>query len=178
MKIAIDAGHGGTDSGAKDNGIIEKDFALDMATRIGHYLRLDGFETYETRPTNKLVGINTRAKNAVKEKCNLFLSIHCNAGADSAQGVEVFVAAKDERSRKFGESLIYASHGFISRGVKWDNQSQHSSLGVLRGTYKYMPAALLELGFCSNVCDAYMMRDSWHKDEWAKSIALAIKKYL
>ena len=41
-----------------------------------------------------------------------------------------------------------------NRGVKWDGQSRHKSLFVLRDTCKKMTAVLLEIGFLTNAADA------------------------
>jgi N-acetylmuramoyl-L-alanine amidase len=171
--ICLDAGHGGEDPGASGNGIIEKDFALDMVSRIGHHLRARGLETVLTRDDDTFVAINRRAFIARKADSVLFLSIHCNASTSkSAQGVEVFVSANDKRgSSKIANVLIRKISNLTPRGVKPDNQSQHTSLGVLRGTCSRMWSLLLELGFCTNPHDAGLMNDNKQREAWALAIA-------
>jgi N-acetylmuramoyl-L-alanine amidase len=173
MKAALDAGHG-SDTGARANGLIEDEVALDMVSRIGHYLRAAGWETVMTRPDFKLVGITERARVARYASAKVFLSIHCNAAGQSAAcGVEAFVANGDERSRKLAEKLVEAvvAQGMRDRGVKWDNESQHSRLGVLRGTNRQMPAVLLELGFLTSPYDSMLLKDKHFRDSAAKAIA-------
>lgn len=173
--IVLDAGHGGRDPGACANKVIEKDFALDMVRRIGHHLRARGYRTVLTRDADVYVGINRRAQIARAAGGDLFLSIHCNAaGNKEAQGSEAYVAAPDNRSGGVAKTLLHRIAGLKPRGVRKDNQSQHSSLGVLRGTYKQMPAVLLELGFCSNADDAELMRDKYQKEMWGEEIAAVI----
>lgn len=173
--VCLDAGHGGKDPGACANAIKEKDFALDMVVRIGHHLRLRGLKTVLTRDSDVYVGINKRALIARSAGADLFLSIHCNAaGNPDAAGSEAYIAAPDGRSDGIAKVLLHRIAGLKPRGVKKDNQSQHSSLGVLRGTYKQMTAILLELGFCTNKDDAELMRDKYQREMWAEEIAVVI----
>lgn len=172
MKAALDAGHG-SNTGACANGLVEDDVALDIVSRIGHYLRASGCETVLTRRDDKLIGITERARVARYARADVFLSIHCNASKSAACGVEAFVAHGDERSHKLAEKLVQAvvKQGLRSRGVKWDSDSQHSRLGVLRGTYRQMPAVLLELGFLTSQYDSILLKDKHFRDDAARAIA-------
>ncbi len=180
MKAALDAGHGAAGSrrgtGACANGLIEDEVCLDMAGRIGHYLRAAGWETVMTRPGTENVGIVERARAARYSGADVFLSVHCNAGPPSANGVEAFVVSGDERSRKLAQRLVAAvcRHGMSSRGVKWDSEAHFGRLGVLRGTYRRMPAVLLELGFLTNARDSMLLKDRFFRDAAAQAIAHAI----
>ena len=59
-KVVIDAGHGGTDSGAVDNGIIEKDLTLKISNYITDRLRELGVDVKQTRNTDETVDPNDR----------------------------------------------------------------------------------------------------------------------
>ena len=181
MKIALDAGHGykGTQhTGASGNGLVEDDVALDFMTRIGHQLRLLGAETYYTRPTKSFVSLGSRGAGAKAAECSFFLSIHNNAAsASAASGVEIFCSAGDKRSYQTAGKILDAvveASGWKNRGVKWDNQSQHSSLRVLRDTYRSMPAMLIELGFLTNTNDANKLKDNKFREKVATIIAKEI----
>jgi len=179
-KVALDAGHGASRghpfSGAHGNGLIEDDLALDFVARIGHHLREAGYDTVIIRPDAKLVALATRGKRAIDTHCDLFLSIHLNAGPASATGAEAFVAEGDSRSRILAERLVDAvsKHGMTNRGVKWDSQSQCSRLRVLRDTYRHMPAVLLEIGFLTNAHDAKLLADKHFREAVAEQIAAAL----
>ncbi len=94
--IVIDAGHGGNDPGNLGTGRYktrEKDIALDVALRVGGYIKTQFPEinVIYTRSTDVFIGLNERADIANKAKADLFISIHCNAAANkSAIGVETF----------------------------------------------------------------------------------------
>ena len=128
MKICLDAGHGGY-TGARANGLIEDTLALDFVKRVGHHLRAAGVQTVVTRNIDTFVTLDYRASLAVREKCDLFVSFHHNAGPTLAHGCEIFVAAGDNRSKAKAKTVldrICAGGAMKSRGVKWDNRSQHS----------------------------------------------------
>lgn len=180
LKIALDAGHGAqgkhAHSGAAANGLVEDEIALDMVKRIGHHLRAAGHSTISTRPGQGLVALSQRTRLAKAARCDLFVSIHLNAGPQAAQGVEAFVAEGDHTSRRIAEQLVKAISklGLKSRGVKWDSNSQHSRLAVLRGTCRTMPAILLELAFLTNEHDAKLLSDRQWLDRVAAAIATAL----
>src|SRR5437870_9283513 len=47
--VVLDPGHGGQDSGAMCNGVLEKDLTLDVARRIDRLLEAEGIATLMTR---------------------------------------------------------------------------------------------------------------------------------
>ncbi len=177
MRVALDAGHGARrgrpSTGACANGLVEDEVALDFVTRVGHHLRRSGHETIYTRPTDRLVSLSARGRIARSRDCDLFLSIHCNAGPAAAHGVEAFVVQGDQRSREVASALLDAvsAHGMNDRGVKWDSRSQHSRLRVLRDTYRYMPAVLIEIGFLTNSDDAILLKNRLCREAISESIA-------
>lgn len=176
----MDAGHGASRgcpfTGAHANGLIEDDLALDFVKRIGHHLRLAGYETVIIRPDASLVALATRGRKAISAHCDLFISVHLNAGPPGARGAEAYVAEGDERSRRIAERLLEAIHrrGLQNRGVKWDSQSQYHKLRVLRDTYRHMPAVLLEIGFLTNVLDAAMLTSRHFREALASEIVEGI----
>ncbi|MHB9035093.1 MAG: N-acetylmuramoyl-L-alanine amidase family protein [Armatimonadota bacterium] len=179
MKIALDAGHGARidshHTGAAASSLVEDEIALDFVRRIGHHLKLAGHQTVYTRSDDKLIALPARGKKAISERCNMFISIHCNAGPPCAEGVEAFVAKGDERSAELAEALVeaIAGKGMSRRGVKWDSQSQYSKLKVLRDTYRHMPAVLLEIGFLTNARDASLLKDKLFREVVSVEIAKA-----
>jgi N-acetylmuramoyl-L-alanine amidase len=170
VRIAIDAGHGGTDPGAVAGDTYESDITLAVAERLGHYLRSRGHETVFTRNGREFVTLQRRCDIANKAKADLFVSIHCNAAeAASANGSEVWYY-------NAGKSLAYLLHESLicvgklrSRGVK------QGQLYVCKHTD--MPAALVELGFITNPGDlAKLDSDRWREDV-ACALAGAIDQY-
>lgn len=93
--VIIDAGHGGQDSGAMRNGILEKDLTLDVARRVEGLARAHGFRTLLTRPSDACVSLAARAAAANRENGCVFVSIHFDEGSrPAATGVQTFYAAR------------------------------------------------------------------------------------
>ncbi|MCE5199917.1 MAG: N-acetylmuramoyl-L-alanine amidase [Armatimonadota bacterium] len=181
MRVCLDAGHGrknNKSTGAPPaNGIVEDDWALMFAQRLGHYLRASGAETVFTRTDKAFVALASRGALAKAKSCDFFLSIHLNSAvSDTAHGCEAFVALNDKRSQAIAAklaSVVFAA-GMHARGVKWDNQGQHKSLRVLRDTYGRMPAVLIEMGFVTNISNARRLSDKIWCEKAAEAMARAI----
>lgn len=79
--IILDAGHGGKDFGAIDNGVREKDINLSVALKVGELVRrhLKNTKVIFTRDDDTFVSLQGRADIANKAKGDLFISIHTNS---------------------------------------------------------------------------------------------------
>ena len=79
--LVIDAGHGGHDVGAVDNGAREKDINLGVATRLRNLIekKLKNVKVVMTRDGDTFVSLQDRADIANRNHGNLFLSIHTNS---------------------------------------------------------------------------------------------------
>jgi N-acetylmuramoyl-L-alanine amidase len=79
--IAIDAGHGGEDPGAKGrSGLLEKDVALSVARRLAKLINdTPNMRAVLTRDGDYYVGLRERVNVARKHEADLFVSVHCNA---------------------------------------------------------------------------------------------------
>jgi len=93
--IVIDAGHGGKDPGAIGyGGIREKDVNLAIAKKVARYLRRDGrFRVILTRKGDYFVPLSRRAEIALRNRADLFISIHSDAAPrrnPRARGTQVF----------------------------------------------------------------------------------------
>jgi len=91
-RIVIDAGHGGTDPGAKANGVEEAALVLDIALRVETLLKQQpGMQVILTRRTDVFIPLEERTAIANREGADLFLSIHANAARRAtAKGVETY----------------------------------------------------------------------------------------
>ncbi|MDR2075961.1 MAG: N-acetylmuramoyl-L-alanine amidase [Desulfovibrio sp.] len=89
--IMLDPGHGGKDPGCLANKLVEKDFTLDMAKRIGALLEKKGFAVLYTRSGDTFISLADRPDLANKERADLFISLHLNANPDaSVRGLETY----------------------------------------------------------------------------------------
>jgi N-acetylmuramoyl-L-alanine amidase len=79
--IVIDAGHGGSDAGAKGAYSYEKDICLAISQRLQQQMAKDhpDVKLLMTRTTDSYPALHTRANYANNNKGDLFLCIHVNA---------------------------------------------------------------------------------------------------
>lgn len=164
-RIALDAGHGGSDPGAVYKGRQEKDDTLDLTLAVGDILKKNGIDVYYTRTTDEYETPFKKATGANNSGADLFVSIHRNSSENPNQysGVETLVYSdtglKAEVARNINNQLEDA--GFKNLGV-----DERKNLVVLKRTK--MPAVLVEAGFINNDKDNYLF------DEEFDSIAQAI----
>lgn len=164
-RIALDAGHGGSDPGAVYKDRREKEDTLDLTLAVGDILKKNGIDVYYTRTTDEYETPFKKATDANNSGANLFVSIHRNSSENPNQysGVETLVYSdtglKAEVARNINNQLEDA--GFKNLGV-----DERKNLVVLKRTK--MPAVLVEAGFINNDKDNYLF------DEEFDSIAQAI----
>ncbi len=91
-RVVIDAGHGGHDTGTVGpGGTAEKNVALAVALRLGRVLTDEGLEVVFTREDDHFVRLEDRARLANEAHGDLFISVHCNSGAETSwRGVETY----------------------------------------------------------------------------------------
>ena len=93
--IVVDAGHGGKDPGASDNGVTEKNVNLAVALELERELLSRGFNVVMTRRTDVYLKLQERTDIANQVNADLFVSIHVNAlpSKKSTTGIEVYIMA-------------------------------------------------------------------------------------
>lgn len=79
--VVIDAGHGGHDTGAVDNGVKEKDINLGVAKKLASMIdkKMKGAKVVMTRADDKFISLQERANIANRNRGDLFVSIHTNS---------------------------------------------------------------------------------------------------
>jgi len=90
--VVIDPGHGGEDPGARHNGVIEKDFALQMGRLVKAYFDRDPrYKAILTRNGDYIIPLERRSQIAAHNGADVFVSIHGNYNSRRIiQGIEVY----------------------------------------------------------------------------------------
>lgn len=170
VRIFIDPGHGGADTGAVANGLQEKDLALQIALKTRDILneQYSGHTINLSRTTDVTRSLAERTNMANNWGANFFASIHINSS--QATGFESYTYNGDyagkERTNAIQRSIhneIVKQTGFTDRGVKEGN------LHVLRESNA--PAVLTENGFIDNANDASNLKDEAFINEIAQGHA-------
>ncbi|OQP13139.1 N-acetylmuramoyl-L-alanine amidase [Geobacillus thermoleovorans] len=150
VKIMLDAGHGGKDSGAVGNGLKEKDLTLAIVKHIGRLLaEYEGVEVHYTRTDDRFLELSERAAIANKTKADFFLSVHINAGGGT--GFESYVHPNANSATIAYQNVIHAEI-MKAIGNVTDRGKKRANYAVLRETH--MPALLTENLFIDNKNDA------------------------
>lgn len=137
--VVIDAGHGGKDPGAQDNGVKEKDVNLGVALKLGEFLKknLKDVKVIYTRDKDEYLTLQERAEKANKANANLFISLHVNS-ADAANprrislagsSVHVLGQSKDRKNAdvvKRENSVIKLEKGYAENYQGFDPDSDES----------------------------------------------------
>lgn len=89
--IVLDPGHGGHDSGASRNGIVEKDVVLSFALTLRDQLRASGrYRVAMTRDDDTFVPLEDRREFAEERKAALFIAIHADYASARARGATIY----------------------------------------------------------------------------------------
>lgn len=97
-RVIIDAGHGGSDSGAVGfANLCEKDIALQVSKKLVPKLQAAGYNVHLTRSKDKEVSLSARCSLANQLKADAFVSIHLNSAGKvggSTSGIETYFLDK------------------------------------------------------------------------------------
>ncbi len=175
-KIAIDAGHGGSDPGAVGpTGLQEKAITLRVAKKVDSYLKSQGATTMLTRDSDVYISPSGRGTLANNWGAHTFVSVHFNAVTDrSVNGTEVLYHPTRNASNKTLagklQNRLIKSLGLRNRGIK-----ERTNLGLLN--IATMPTALTEPSFISNTYEEARLKDAGYIDKIGRAHYLGILDY-
>ncbi len=171
--ICVDAGHGGKDSGAVGNGLLEKDIVLNIAKILKVQLLEKGFNICMTRENDTFIELKDRCIIANKAKADIFVSIHCNSAENkSAYGFEIYHSQGSIQGQKLSAD-IKLSINENKEIIRTDRGIKTANFTVLTGTN--MPAVLVETAFISNIEDSKILKAK--QSEFATAICKGICTY-
>ncbi len=122
--VVLDPGHGGQDSGAMCNGVLEKDLTLDVVRRIDRLLEAEGIATLMTRLGDTYVSLEDRAAFANRVSNCIFVSVHFNEDNQPvSSGVETYYAAHQITAGSFVASWLPFLWRPLSDSPNFESQS-------------------------------------------------------
>ena len=177
--VVIDPGHGGLDSGAVGNDIVEKDMTLDISKIMYDEFKRLGIPVYMTREEDMTLSPKDRVVKAMnffgKDKNVILISNHINAGG--GEGAEVIYSLRND-SKLSNEILDNLS----SSGAKI-RKSYQKSLStnpnkdyyfILRDTNP-LESIIVEYGFLDNTNDAIRLKNNYQ--DYALDVVEAVLDY-
>lgn len=177
--IVVDAGHGGVDSGATGNGIVEKELTLAISEYMYDRFRELGVPVAMTRTKDEELTSTTRPQRALEKfgsgKDVIVISNHINAGG--ADGAEVIYALRNKST--LSESIL---NNLAQEGQEARKYYQRRLPGNPAKDYYYMlretpntEAIIVEYGFLDNKSDAEDLKKNYKK--YAEAVIRAVMKY-
>ncbi|MBX7244826.1 MAG: N-acetylmuramoyl-L-alanine amidase, partial [Candidatus Sumerlaeaceae bacterium] len=169
LTIAVNAGHGGRESGASgQGGNFEKNITLAVARKVADELTSAGAKVVLTRNDDIVVPIPRRAEIAMEANADMFVSIHCNSGGDiSTSGTAMFY--KWPFNHDYAETM--RQHIIARTDLPSFGTIGNFNYGPIR-LLTYMPGMLVEQAFISNPREEALMSDP----EFQKKMALGIRE--
>jgi N-acetylmuramoyl-L-alanine amidase len=121
--VVIDAGHGGSDPGARGAHGYEKDLNLAAARALKARLERSGrYKVIMTRDADSYVGLASRVRTAQRAGADLFISLHADSGPEAdLRGASVYTLSDKATSR---------STQFVSRDDWFMKASMTGDRGV------------------------------------------------
>lgn len=189
--VVIDAGHGGEDSGAVANGVLEKDINLDIALRLRDMLRVCGFEVVMTRDTDVSIydsssaGIRSKKQSDLKNRAaiinksgnQILVSIHQNKfEQEKYSGAQVFYSTNDPGSEKLAEAIRQSVRGLLQPDNQRELKPAGDGIYLLREAE--IPAVIVECGFLSNREEAGKLSREDYRRQMAFAICCGVMNYL
>ncbi|MBC1221971.1 N-acetylmuramoyl-L-alanine amidase [Nostoc sp. UCD121] len=176
LKIVLDPGHGGKESGASGpTGYLEKDVNLVVSKLLRDDLVKRGATVVMTREDDREVSLAERQAIISKEEPAIALSIHHNSlpddgDAEKTKGFATFWYQPQAHSLAiFLQTYVVKKLGKPSYGVFWDN------LALTRPAAA--PSVLLELGFMSNPDEFEQVVNPKEQKKMADAIAQGITEW-
>jgi len=185
--VAIDAGHGGKDTGAIGyNGTYEKDVVYAIARRLEALVRAEpGMRAVMVRNGDVFIALRERAEIARRAGADLFISVHADAHSDDgAKGSAVFtLSPRRVELAGFDEDTLEASDRAAGKilGELRKKQRLHcrhvqkARFAVLKSPD--VPSMLIETGFVSNPEEERNLANPLYQDKVARSIFNGIRNY-
>ncbi|MDZ8189531.1 MAG: N-acetylmuramoyl-L-alanine amidase [Nostoc sp. ChiSLP02] len=176
LKIVLDPGHGGKESGASGpTGYLEKDVNLVVSKLLRDELVKRGATVVMTREDDKEVSLVERQAIINREEPAIAISIHHNSlpddgDAEKTKGFAAFWYHPQAHSLAiFLQNYVVKNLGRPDYGVFWDN------LALTRPNAA--PSVLLELGFMSNPDEFEEVVNPQEQKKMANAIAQGITEW-
>ncbi len=173
--IVIDAGHGGTNTGARgvNSGILEKDYNLLFARALEKNLKRKGAIVKMIRDTDSTVDTKDRVLWSQAQDPDIFISFHLNSSSRAtAKGASTYY-----------KHLAFSglNRAILSRMLRIDGLEEFG----LIGSFNFQPvqptdypSSLVEVAFLSNVDDEKLILDPRFHKKVGKRVRQGIQDWL
>lgn len=205
ITVVVDAGHGGSNAGAKGRGaaVYEKNLTLAITRLVEKRLGFAGVNVVLTRGRDRYLTLRQRSRVAEEVKADLFVSIHANASPQHNQrGIETYFLAReaaDVEARRAAARVAVPSLALVTELGRLETQRASARLakavqkrlaesrptqnrGVRQGSYDVLgelsvPAILVEIGFVDHALEGPELLQPEIQRAIANAIAQGVLDY-
>lgn len=179
-KVIIDPGHGGTDSGATGNNLLEKDYNLLISKYMYDRFKELGIPVAITRESDTTLSPTDRVNTILNKFGNssdvILISNHVNSGG--GEGAEVIYALRnrDTLARRILENIGAAgqeTRKYYQRRLPSDTSKDYYF--IHRNTGNLEPL-IVEYGFIDNTKDVEFLKENYK--ELAEAVISAVANYI
>lgn len=179
-KVIIDPGHGGTDSGATGNNLLEKDYNLLISKYMYDRFKQLGVPVAITRDSDTTLSPTDRVNTILNKFGNssdvILISNHVNSGG--GEGAEVIYALRnrDTLARRILENIGAAgqeTRKYYQRRLPSDTSKDYYF--IHRNTGNLEPL-IVEYGFIDSAKDVEFLKENYK--ELAEAVISAVANYI
>ena len=179
-KVIIDPGHGGTDSGATGNNLLEKDYNLLISKYMYDRFKELGIPVAITRDSDTTLSPTDRVNTILNKFGNssdvILISNHVNSGG--GEGAEVIYALRnrDTLAKRILENIGAAgqeTRKYYQRRLPSDTSKDYYF--IHRNTGNLEPL-IVEYGFIDNTKDVEFLKENY--EELAEAVISAVANYI
>lgn len=179
-KVIIDPGHGGTDSGATGNNLLEKDYNLLISKYMYDRFKELGVPVAITRDSDTTLSPTDRVNTILNKFGNssdvILISNHVNSGG--GEGAEVIYALRnrDTLAKRILENIGAAgqtTRKYYQRRLPSDTSKDYYF--IHRNTGNLEPL-IVEYGFIDNSKDVEFLKENYK--ELAEAVIAAVANYI
>ncbi|WP_339062159.1 N-acetylmuramoyl-L-alanine amidase [Tepidibacillus marianensis] len=174
--VALDYGHGGSDSGASANGLVEKVINRKIGYQVKDLLIYNGIQVIELAGNeNTYVSLQARTNKENRSGANIIVSIHNNAGG--GEGTEIIYSRVGGKGKELAEKLQaeISKHHVFRKIYTRIGQNGRDYYHMIRETKA--PAIITEYGFVDNINDAQRLKNSTFLEQMAKDTVRGISNF-
>lgn len=179
-KVVIDPGHGGTDSGATGNNLLEKDYNLLISKYMYDRFKELGIPVAITRDSDTTLSPTDRVNTILSKFGNssdvILISNHVNSGG--GEGAEVIYALRnrDTLAKRILENIGatgQTTRKYYQRRLPSDTSKDYYF--IHRNTGNLEPL-IVEYGFIDNTKDVEFLKENY--EELAEDVISAVANYI
>lgn len=180
--VAVNAAHGGSNTGNEVNGVKEKNVTLAVAKEVRKLLQEETVGVFLVRKDDSNLSAHKRAAYVMNLKPDLVLDLHCNVNGENERqfGTEIYYNEEyywpDFTNAQFADQMERVLVEHIqgkANGIFPDTERKYPMIHLLE-----VPAISVELGYLTNKQEGKLLEQQSYYELLAQGLQLGTKEIL